>query len=58
MADIPFGLIAGIILLAGFAIWGFFVFRSNRSERGSETSSHHESGIGQQNVGPPPDSSP
>jgi hypothetical protein len=42
----PIGAIIALVVFAGLAIWGFFIFRQKVSERGSEKSSHYESGLG------------
>jgi len=43
----PFGVIAGLILLVVFAVWGIVLMRSKIQERPTEASSHSESGAGQ-----------
>lgn len=41
-----FGLIAAIVVVGGFAIWGLRLAFSKTREKGTESSSHHESGSG------------
>ena len=47
----PFGVIAGLIVLVGFAMWGIVLMRSKAKERATERSSHYESNIGQSGSG-------
>jgi hypothetical protein len=42
----PFGAVVALIVLAGFAVWGIFILRSNAKERSTEASSHSESQSG------------
>jgi hypothetical protein len=43
----PFGLIAGLILLGGLAAWGIALRRAKVRESATEASSHYERRIGQ-----------
>jgi hypothetical protein len=45
---VSIGLIFGVVVIAGLALWGFLAFRSRVSEWGTEASSFHDSGIGAQ----------
>jgi hypothetical protein len=48
---VPTGAIIAAVFFAVFALWGIIAFSRRVIERGSEKSSHHESGIGIQAAG-------
>ena len=47
----PFGVIAGLIMLVALAVWGIVLRRSKIEQRPTEASSHSESGAGQGGTG-------